>query len=265
MLSNYLHVSLTSQKFARFGPVSAELKYRKASLPGEPMRKPLSVLLAFVLVASSAEGVSASPDCQRWLTDYKKALSEKTAAQHLLAARNRARAAARRRLAGLTAPPAPLHPPTRISSVRPHLSPAQMLKRFDLLCGDLPVEPQVLDSRMSPDDFISEVAMGGPVETLGSPADDTLLAENTVPVLPVNGLTPETPVTGVPQVPIFGPTFGGIGVPTSPGSPSGPSQPPGTPVVPPVPPLAPVPEPGSILLVLTGVLGAGFTVRRSVS
>ena len=229
------------------------------------MRKPLLFLLAFVLVASSAEGVSASPDCQRWLADYKQALAQKTATQHLLAARNRARAAARRRLARLTTTSAPIHPPTRISSVRPHLSPTQMLKRFDLLCGDLPVEPQVLDSRMSPDEFISEIAMGGPVDTVGAPADGTLIAENTVPTLPVNGIMPETPVSSAPQVPVFGPSFGGIGIPSSPGSPSGPIQPPGAPGVTPVPPIAAVPEPGSLLLVLTGVGGVGFAFRRSAS
>ena len=231
--------------------------------PGEPMRKPLLCLLTVVLVASSAKGVSSSPDCQRWLADYKKALAQKQTTQHLLAVRNRARAAARRKLAHLTRPAAPAHPPTRISSVRPHLSPAQMLKRFDLLCGDLPVEDQVLDSRMSPDEFISEVAMGGPV------------------------VNPETPGQAFPQVPTFGPVFGGV--PVGPGSPSGPGRPakpgtpptggtpgsptgpdspivPGSPTGPPVaPPIAAVPEPGSVLLVLTGVLGAGlFSLKRSL-
>ena len=159
------------------------------------MRKTLYFLLAFCLIVSTAKGVNASTDCQRWLADYKKTLAEKTTAQHLLAARNRARAAARRKLAHLTEVPArPV--PTRISSVRPHMSPAQMLKRFDLLCGDLPVENQVLDSRMAPDEFISEVSMGGPVDLLASPVDGLLVADNVPPTAPVTGIVPDSPSGG---------------------------------------------------------------------
>ena len=234
------------------------------------MRKSLYFLLGFCLIASAAQGVNASTDCQKWLADYKKTLAEKTSAQHLLAARNRARAAARRKLAQLTTPVS--HPvPTRISSVRPHLSPAQMLKRFDLQCGDLPVEPQVLDSRMAPDEFISEVSMGGPLDLVDAPFDGTLIADSVPPVFPVTGVTPDSPES--PLIPAYGPTLGpvyGSGLlPIAPGSPSGPthsSSPtspvgPGTPL-PPVAPISPVPEPSSIVLMLTGVLGAFVVVSK---
>lgn len=144
------------------------------------MRKPLLLLLTFALIVTTARGVSASTDCQRWLADYKKALADKTSAQKLLAAKHRARAYAHRKLVQLTTPATPHPAPTRVSSIRPHLTPAQMLKKFDLLCGELPVDPapQVLDARMSPDEFVSEVAMGGPVDLDALPGDDTLLAEN---------------------------------------------------------------------------------------
>ena len=234
------------------------------------MRKTLYCLFALVLIASTAKGVSASTDCQRWLADYKKTLAEKTATQHLLAARNRARAAARRKLAHLTAPT--VHPaPVRISSVRPHLSPAQMLKRFDLLCGDLPVGEQVLDSRMSPDEFISEVSMGGPLDLESSLIDGTLIAESAPPA-PFAGGMPESPGNNSPTIPVYGPIYGPsygspLVPPSTPGSPSGPSHS-GVPTSPgiPVPPIAPVPEPSSILLMITGVFGALTVInRRSLS
>lgn len=230
------------------------------------MRKPLLLLLAVVLAGFSAEAVSASPDCQRWLADYKTALAQKTAAQHLLAARNRARQAARRKLAQLTLPSRPVHPPTRASSTRPHLSPLQMLKHFDLLCGDLPVENQVLDDRMSPEELISEVALGGPLDVPAIVDDGTLIAENILPSFPLTAL----PTSGVnPAPPVFGPVLGGGFAPAAPGSPSGPVRPgtPGAPpVVTPVAPISPVPEPGSVVLVLTGVAGAlAAGVKRSLS
>ena len=219
------------------------------------MRKPLYLLLLFALIVTTARGVSASTDCQKWLADYKKALADKASTQKLLAAKARARAYAHRKLVQLTTPATPHPTPTRISSTRPHLTPAQMLKKFDLLCGELPVDPtpQVLDARMSPDEFISEVSMGGPVDVDTIPGDDTLLAENAPPDYDSPPANTESPSSG-PYYPVFGPApgFGG-------GSSITPVLPPVPPVVPPV---APVPEPSSLVLLLTGSLGAAAAVRR---
>ncbi len=210
------------------------------------MRRTLFLLLALSIIASASKGL-ASTDCERWLSEYKKELAHKASVQKALNARERARNYAKRQVGHLIAPAAtpPAHP-LRVSSTRPHLTPAQMLKRFDLLCGDLPVEPtnQVLDSRMAPDEFISEMSMGGPVDAEELSPDDTLIAtEDTPPFIP--GAVNTGGQTGQPPFPIYGPipiTTGGFVAPV---------------VVPPVtPPVSSVPEPSSLLLMVTGVSGA---------
>ena len=213
------------------------------------MRRTMFVLLAFAITASASKGL-ASTDCEKWLAEYKQELAHKASVQHALAARDRARNYAKRKVAKLiaqTTPPAP-HP-VRAASTRPHLTPAQMLKRFDLLCGDLPVEPtnQVLDSRMAPDEFISEMSMGGPVDTDLLPPEGTLVASEDLPPYSPPGMSPG----GSPTQP-FWPTYGPI--------PGGGFNTP--PVTPPVVPPAPVPEPSGVLLSLTGAVGAVGSLWR---
>lgn len=217
------------------------------------MRKALLFLLSFGVAVAAVGGVSASTDCQRWLSDYKQALSQQASAQKLLAAKRRARAYAHRRLAQLTTASPPESHPTRIASTRPHLTPAQMVKRFDLLCGDLPVDPQVLDARMSPDEFVSEMSLGGPMDLEAVP-DDALLAENEVPAYDgpsVNGAVPSS----APYIPSYGPVYGsGTPGPFSMAPPA--VVPSGAPVA------APIPEPSTLVLLATGSLGAISAIRR---
>ena len=236
-------------------PHKCKIGFQKGIVPVTRMRKTLLLLFTFAIVVTTARAVSASTDCQRWLADYKNALAQKADMQRLLAAKHRAHAYAHRKIAQLTtaAPTAP-HP-TRIANTRPHLTPVQMLKRFDLLCGELPVDPtpQVLDARMTPDELISELAAGEPVDVDTLPADSTLVAENNTPFYEGPSATGEVPSVS-PYMPTYGPVPGGGGFPGV------------TPVVPPVvPPIAPVPEPSSMVLLLTGSAGAFGMLRRRLA
>ncbi len=244
------------------------------------MRRTLIVLFVLIVSAASATGVHASTDCERWLADYKKALAQKPAYQQLEAAKHRARALARRRIGQIVAATTPAKPkPVRISSTRPKLTPRQMLNRFDVLCGDLPVAPanQVLDSRMAPEEFISELSLG-PIDELAMPEYSPLLAETAPSIFSSTATPSTTPYEGGPVFPVYGPSFSGVG--SAPGSVSGPSggttapgvppvtspvlPPPPASVLPPdVPPVtAPVPEPGTLLYVVTGVGSIAAGLRR---
>jgi len=184
----------------------------------------------------------------------QKELAQKVSVQRALDARQRARNYAKRKVAHLIAPAVSPKPhPTRISSTRPHLTPAQMLKRFDLLCGELPMEAtnQVLDSRMAPEEFISEMSMGGPVDTEVQPSTDALLAsEDLPPYVPAESSLGTS--TGQPFWPVYGP------IPTGSGF-GGPASTSGVPII---PPIAPIPEPSSVLLVLTGTLGTAGSIWK---
>lgn len=218
------------------------------------MRRIMLLLLAVTLIASASKGL-ASTDCEKWLAEYKQELVHKAGVQRALDARQRARRYAKRKVAHLIAPAGiPKPHPVRVSSTRPHLTPTQMLKRFDLLCGDLPVEAtnQVLDGRMAPEEFISEASMGGPVDSEVLPPNDTLIAtEDVGPYVPTES-SPNGGASPQPFWPVYGP------VPTSGGGFV-------APVTPVIPPVSSVPEPSSILLMLTGAAGAaGSVLRRRV-
>ena len=205
-----------------------------------------TVACACLLVAASVGGAktlaAASPDCARWIKEYQQGL-----ARHAVLGKKHVVKAAHR----LIVPrPHLQHASLPLNHVRPpKLSPAEMLKRFRVLCGeDLPDE--VLPAVFQPTGL-----------------EDTLLPEtdlpddNTLAGLTGNGgaspFTPDAPVPPVPP-PVPPVTDTPVGPPIIPIIP-------GTPTPTPIP--APVPEPGTLVLLLTGLgtLPAVIRARRKGS
>src|ERR1700738_3500266 len=218
------------------------------------MLRKLQLLLLLVLIAGTTEtGVRASTDCERWIASYKAELAHANALKRLAAAKARVKHLAQRKLATyVKKPTAPK--PMRTHFVRPRYTRQQMLDRFNLLCGDLPglkkpVE-KLLEGEMAPIEFASEVTPFVHVELGGPGSGDGLIATNEVP--PYSPPGTDLPTGGGP--------FGGVVGPPFLGGPGG-KTPPGT-LVPPV--VGEVPEPGSIVLMLTGIASAAGMIRRRI-
>jgi PEP-CTERM motif len=225
------------------------------------MRRFLLFLAVFLVVASAATGVHASTDCERWFIAYKNSLAQTAAAKHLIAAKHRARRYVHRKLVALQKPK-PANKPKLLPArfPRPKMTREEALRRFNLACGDLP-EDTPLTGQMLPVDVSKPDYLADPFHRdvpLEKPTEGGLIAENVLPPsLPPGG--------GWGSGGSYPPGVGGFGgggtppgttIPHTPGTPTGGNPPPVT------PPVSPVPEPGSIVLLLTGAVGAAGVVRR---
>ncbi|HEY6413258.1 MAG TPA: PEP-CTERM sorting domain-containing protein [Edaphobacter sp.] len=233
------------------------------------MRRFLLCLAVFLVIASAATGVNASTDCERWFTEYKNSLAQTAAAKHLIAAKHRAHRYVHRKLAALHKPRVL---PARFQ--RPKMTREEALRRFQLACGDmpedLPMAQMVQEEEPRPDYLANPLHSDMALETL--PADGGLIAQNVLPLAPSGGSGWQGSGGGFP--PGFGGGFGGGGYPPGGPTPHSPGNPPGNgqdpppgggnppPDAPPPPPVSTVPEPGSIVLLLTGVAGAAGMARR---
>ncbi|HTF45608.1 MAG TPA: PEP-CTERM sorting domain-containing protein [Terriglobales bacterium] len=229
------------------------------------MRRFLLFLAVFLVVASAATGVHASTDCERWFIAYKNSLAQTSAAKHLIAAKHRAHRYVHRRLAAFHAPKPANKPkvlPARFQ--RPKMTGEEALRRFNLACGDMPEDgpttEMVHENPPKPDYLADNLHRDVPLE---KPVEGGVIAENVMPSLPPGGGGGWGSGGGNP--PGIGGGFGGFGGGgTPPGTPT--PHTPGTPTSgnppPDAPPVSPVPEPGSIVLLLTGVAGAAGVVRR---
>lgn len=222
----------------------------------QTMRRTLILFFALVSLGICATGVhAAQTDCQRWWTEYRQALARNPAVHRIRHARHRVHHAAKTKLAKFVHPRPHTAPKVLPARQRLHPTVKQVRHAFDFACGELPdTEDAELLDLAKPADFISELNLPEtPLDTL--PAASGPIALNELPQYPGSTahVPPETPAT-----PILGPVIGPIGalpvVPSLPGSPSTP----GSPTV----PESPVPEPESLALLLTGVLGAAGVIRR---
>ncbi len=217
------------------------------------MRRLLLVLFALVTIGICSTGVhAAQTDCQRWWKEYREALTHTPAVHRIRHVRHRVHHAAKKKLAMLVRPRTHVAPKVLPARQRLHPTHKEIRHAFDFACGELPdTEDAELLDLGRPGDFVSALNLPEqPIEALGAATGPIALTE-----LPqyTGNTTNAPPVGGIP--PVFGPVVNPVGalpiVPTLPSTPGTPST-----------PQSPVPEPGSIALVLTGLLGAAGTVRR---
>jgi PEP-CTERM motif len=232
----------------------------------------LGILLALIAICGEA-GVHASTDCEKWVAAYKEQLAHAKAVKRIEAANARMKRLAQRKLAKYVRKPKPAAPkgpkvlPAHFTKPKPHYTKEQMMERFALLCGDLPIESvpaldKLVEGSVPPPVFVAERAPWEPMEFASNDGDGLGL-------IPAGDMPPYTPAGfggpggsggggGFSAPPIFGGGqtggSGGSGGETGGGGGGG--------VPPPPPPIATVPEPSSLMLMLTGAAGALGAVRR---
>jgi hypothetical protein len=214
------------------------------------MRRLIHLLLLVLVVSISATCVNASTDCERWFKEYRLQLAHSRQLQHIAAIKRRAKRYAQRKLAGYVPKPKPVVKPG------PRMTPKQALHHFELACGalpeDEPIDPVIAENPPPPfEHYVKDDSL----DTTPAELEDTLppndippYGGNSYPNYPSGGYpTNPPPVGGGNFLPPGGPTGGGATLPP-------PNSPP--------PPLPPVPEPSSIVLMLTGVAGAAGALRN---
>lgn len=219
--------------------------------------------LFLLLGAVSIQTVSAaSTDCDRWLREYKQALADSQPVKTLVAAKKRARSVVPNKTPVVASSP--------VHHIRtPKLSPQEMLRRFHILCGDLPPDNEVGLVPQTPLQMLVPRSLDVPVTDLMAPP--------VVAAPPTTGGTPtQIGLVATPPLGVVPPVISVPATPSQPGSPSGPTAPPSgdlppTSPITPVPPdtpvtPAPVPEPSSLVLLLTGFAGlATLGFKRAVN
>ncbi len=222
------------------------------------MRRLYYLLILVCLVSISATCVNASTDCERWFAAYRQEVAHNRQVQRIAAAKRRARLYAQRKLSGYTPKPKP----TTVVKPGTRMTRKQTLHHFDLACGALPED--------EPDAPV--IAEEKPLPPFNGWADDDhldldsadfggMIAENDYPAYGEDGAPPpDAPQGGYPN---YGPPVGGGGTPSGGGPSVGTTGlPPDNPPPPPPAQTPAVPEPSSIVLMLTGVAGAAGAVRR---
>ena len=229
------------------------------------MRRILIALVALIICAAATTGVrlQASTECERWIAEYRDALAHSPTVQRANAARHRMHHYVHRKIAALKKPRSP-HPkilPARY--MRPKMSREEALSKMEFACGAVDLDQPEL-GELAPAPIPAFVADKGPLDESGEdmlPAPSNLVASN-----PESGGYPNSGLPLFPYIPSGGGGGAGGGGggggdngggPNPPGDGGNPVPPP-----PPPPPAAEAPEPGSLILLATGLVGAAGMLRR---
>ena len=160
-------------------------------------RRKLQLVILILLIAVCGEaGVRASTDCEKWVASYKEQLAHAKAVRRMQAAHARMKRLAQRKLATYVKKPKPVAPKVLAAHfVRPKYTREQMLERFTLLCGDLPIETalssrKLLDGKMTPEEFVSEMSPWTPFELASTDEGGLIPSGNLPPYIPPGADTP---------------------------------------------------------------------------
>jgi hypothetical protein len=212
--------------------------------------------------------VHASTECERWVAEYRAALAQSNAVKRANAARHRLHRYVHRKIDALKKPKTARN--SRVLPARhrrPPMSREEILRKFELACQDLPEEDApalgnlpnesmpvfIADNKKSDDDLLLDPGTPSTLLALNQPSDYAGYGDRAG--LPFGGYGPGFYVPGFGGP---GPGGGGTNAKT-PTTGTGRENP--TPSSPSVP-TAEAPEPGSLLLMATGLAGVAGVIRR---